>query len=69
MAVEESKEIFTWLQGGLLFLRDSILITAITEQVLDEIVEAIVREVDPERIILFGSHGRDRAKADSDIDL
>jgi len=41
----------------------------ITEQVLDEIVDVIVREVNPEQIILFGSRARGEAAADSDIDL
>jgi predicted nucleotidyltransferase len=41
----------------------------VTEEVLSATVEAIVREVNPERIYLFGSHGRGNARADSDIDL
>ena len=36
---------------------------------LDEMVKAIVDEVDPEQVILFGSHARGDATADSDIDL
>lgn len=41
----------------------------ITDTVLQEITNAIVREVDPERIILFGSRARSEAAKDSDIDL
>jgi predicted nucleotidyltransferase len=41
----------------------------LTKEVLGEMTEAVVREVDPERIILFGSHARDEQRADSDIDL
>jgi len=41
----------------------------VTDQVLAEIVQAIVREVDPERIILFGSRARGGAGPDSDLDL
>ena len=32
-------------------------------------VDRIVRQFDPERIILFGSHARGDADADSDVDL
>ena len=42
---------------------------AVTEEVLAEMVEAIVREVDPERIYLFGSLAREDARAESDVDL
>jgi len=31
---------------------------AVTEEVLRGMVQAIVREIDPERIYLFGSHAR-----------
>jgi predicted nucleotidyltransferase len=41
----------------------------VTEEVLSAIVGAIVREVDPERIYLFGSRARGDARADSDMDL
>jgi predicted nucleotidyltransferase len=36
---------------------------------IDEMVERIVRQFDPERIILFGSHARGDAGPDSDVDL
>jgi predicted nucleotidyltransferase len=42
---------------------------AVTEEVLSDMVEAIVWEVDPERIYLFGSRARGDARADSDMDL
>jgi predicted nucleotidyltransferase len=41
----------------------------LTEQVLNEMVEAIVAEVAPEKIILFGSRARGRAGPGSDVDL
>jgi uncharacterized protein len=41
----------------------------VTEDVLSAMVQAIVREVDPERIYLFGSRGRGDARADSDMHL
>ena len=41
----------------------------IEDSLLKEIVETIVREADPEQVILFGSRARDDARADSDIDL
>jgi predicted nucleotidyltransferase len=43
--------------------------TVVTEKVLAVIVQVIVREVDPERIYLFGSRARGNARADSDVDL
>lgn len=42
---------------------------AVTEEVLREMVRAIVREVDPEEIWLFGSRARGQAGPDSDVDL
>ena len=41
----------------------------VTDQVLDEMVKAIVREVDPEQVWLFGSRARGEAGPDSDVDL
>jgi predicted nucleotidyltransferase len=41
----------------------------VTEQVVDEMVQAIVREIDPEQIFLFGSRSRGNARSDSDVDL
>jgi uncharacterized protein len=34
-----------------------------------EIIDRIVRELAPEKIILFGSHARGDAREDSDVDL
>jgi uncharacterized protein len=36
---------------------------------LEQIVETIAAELKPEKIILFGSHARGEAHADSDYDL
>ena len=36
---------------------------------LADLVRAIVDEVDPEQVILFGSRAREEARPDSDIDL
>jgi predicted nucleotidyltransferase len=41
----------------------------ITDKALQEITDAIVREVDPERIVLFGSRARGDVTGDSDVDL
>lgn len=41
----------------------------INEQVLSSIVTKIVREVDPARIILFGSYAKDTSSLNSDLDL
>ena len=41
----------------------------VTDALLDRMVWAIVDEVDPEQVILFGSRGRGDARENSDIDL
>ena len=41
----------------------------VTDQLLSEMVDAIVWEVDPERIILFGSYASGSAAPESDLDL
>ena len=41
----------------------------VTDDTLDRMVRAIVAEVDPERVILFGSRARGDAGAESDVDL
>jgi predicted nucleotidyltransferase len=41
----------------------------VTEEVLEQMVQAIVREVAPEEIWLFGSRARGEAGPDSDVDL
>ena len=41
----------------------------VTDALLDRMVEAIVDEVDPEQVILFGSRGRGDERENSDIDL
>ena len=40
-----------------------------TEQAIERMVDSIVREVDPQRVVLFGSYARGEAGADSDIDF
>jgi len=42
---------------------------AVTDEVLQQMVRAIVREVDPEQIWLFGSRARGEGGPDSDVDL
>jgi len=41
----------------------------VTDEILEQMVAAIVREVDPEQIYLFGSRAREHAREDSDVDL
>ena len=41
----------------------------VTDDTLDRMVRAIVAEVDPEWVILFGSRARGDAGAESDVDL
>jgi len=40
-----------------------------SDDLLQQMARVIVREVEPERIILFGSHARGEARPDSDVDL
>ena len=42
---------------------------AVTDRLLQQMVDDIVREVHPERIYLFGSRARGEAREDSDVDL
>ena len=44
-------------------------LTEVTQDLLDEMVNKIVKAVDPEQIILFGSRSRSDEKPGSDIDL
>ena len=39
------------------------------DRTLNSIVKRLVQRFDPDQIILFGSHARGSARADSDIDL
>lgn len=41
----------------------------VTDDTLREMVDAIVRAVDPERIVLFGSRAKGNAGPQSDVDL
>jgi len=41
----------------------------VNKQLLDEITERIVKEVKPEKIILFGSHAYGKPIKDSDLDF
>ena len=43
--------------------------TRVTDELLGRMVQAIVAEVDPEQVILFGSRGRGQAREESDVDL
>ena len=43
--------------------------TQSTDNFIDRMVRAIVDEVDPEQVILFGSRARGEAAADSDVDF
>ncbi len=41
----------------------------VDEALLAEIVRRLVEAIDPDKIILFGSHARGETRADSDVDL
>jgi uncharacterized protein len=42
---------------------------AIDDKLINQMAECIIREVNPARIILFGSCVRDQVREDSDVDL
>jgi predicted nucleotidyltransferase len=42
---------------------------SVSDKLIDEMARQIVREVDPQRIILFGSWARGEANGQSDVDL
>jgi len=41
----------------------------LTDELLQEMTEVIVRGIKPRRIVLFGSHARGGARPDSDLDF
>lgn len=41
----------------------------VTDELIDQMVQTVVDEVDPDQVILFGSRGRGDAREDSDVDL
>jgi predicted nucleotidyltransferase len=41
----------------------------VTEELLQEMTEKIVREINPRKVVLFGSHARGTARPDSDLDF
>ena len=45
------------------------VVTPVDDTLLARMVQVIVDEVDPEQVILFGSHARGDAGTDSDVDL
>ena len=46
-----------------------VLTSSVSDDLLAQMAQVIVREVEPERIILFGSHARGEARPGSDVDL
>lgn len=47
----------------------STVMTELTDSTLQEMVDIIVEEVHPQKIVLFGSQARGDTNADSDVDL
>ena len=43
--------------------------TQVTDEFLQEMTDTIVREIEPRKVILFGSHARGTARPDSDLDF
>jgi len=43
--------------------------TPVTDQLLEKITTRIVQAIQPEKIVLFGSHAKGTARPDSDLDL
>ncbi len=46
-----------------------MLATTTVEEKIEEMVRMLVEQFEPDKIILFGSHARKTADADSDVDL
>ena len=44
-------------------------VNQVTDTLIEQMVQAIVAEVDPEQVILFGSRSRGDEREDSDVDL
>ncbi len=42
---------------------------SVSEKLIDRMTQRIVQEVNPERVVLFGSWARGEASAQSDVDL
>lgn len=42
---------------------------SITEEILQEMTEKTVREINPRKVVLFGSHVRGTALSGSDLDF
>ena len=52
-----------------LVVSSAMKLVAVDENAVKEIVHRLVEAVDPDLIILFGSHARGDARPDSDVDL
>ncbi len=64
------KEFVKENNGEIAMMLDERLRTdKITPELIDYIVEKIVREIQPEKIILYGSYARGDFHKDSDVDL
>ena len=50
-------------------MTEKLRIPEVTEDLLQQIVQRIVRTVGPERVILFGSHARGDPRPRSDLDI
>jgi len=55
--------------SGTPFRRLGVIANKGTQNIIREIVEKIVREYQPQKVILFGSYAYGRPTQDSDIDL
>ena len=47
----------------------NVAMTTVTADLLEEMVDAVVRETDPVRVILFGSRATGAAGPEADVDL
>lgn len=45
-----------------------VVTACVSDDLMAQMAQVIVREVEPVRIILFGSHARGEARPDSDVD-
>jgi len=51
------------------FVRGTRGMVQLTDDMLREMVNTVIRAADPERVYLFGSHARGSATVESDVDL
>ena len=60
---------YNWIFCGVIYIADLFINNHNQYEVIPEVMDYIIREMDPNMIILFGSCARGAVTEDSDIDL